>query len=379
MKHIIRLLCIVLSFFVFTVNVHAADFRAGDTVAIPEGTVVSGNFFVSGNDITINGDVTGDILCAGKNITITGSVGGDILCVGQAITVSGDVGGSVRTASQNLSIDGSVNRNVTSVGQNVGVTSGVGGDVFVGASQLVSNAAIAGSLYAGAEKIELNGTVDHDVNVSVESLNIGDAASIAGTLTYESQNDALIAGGSSIGSVSHTLPTKVRKGNMIPEKKDVGMELGRKIWGKVWSLIILIGLGILFVVLAPKKAMRIKEEMETQVGLSFAVGLFSIVAIPTILLILIVTIIGIPFAPLFILLVALCVLLARFGVALVIGSRVLTALHSGGKDNQMLQLVTGYLLTWLVFSIPIIGGILQMIFGVWGFGAVIRAYAPSKK
>jgi hypothetical protein len=372
MKNLIRLFAIVLCFFTFTVNVQAAEFKSGEAVNIPEGTVVEGNLFASGNDIVVNGDVTGDLVCAGKNVTVTGMIGGDILCVGQAITISGDVGGSVRTASQNLSINGTVNRNVTSVGQNIGLSTGVGGDVFVGGNQLISNASVAGSLYAAGETIAINGTVDHDVKVSASSMSVGSTASIAGTLTYQSQNTAAIADGSKIGGVSHVFPPKGEMG----EKKAVATN---KIGEKVWSLLILLGLGILFVVLAPKKALRIKEEMESRVGMSFAVGIFAVVAIPTILMILVMTIIGIPFAAVFILLMAFCVLLARFGVALVIGSRVLTALHVSQKDNQILQMVTGYLLTWLVFSIPFVGGMLTCVFGLWGLGGVIRAFAPNKK
>jgi cytoskeletal protein CcmA (bactofilin family) len=378
MKHFFRFL-IICCLFIIPTRVHAVEFRTGDSVTIPEETIIEGNLFVAGNDILIKSEVTGDIMCAGKNITVAGPVGGDVLCVGQAITVSGDVMGSVRTASQNLSLDGSIERNVTSVGQNIGLSRNIGGDVFIGAGQVTSNADIKGSLYSAAESVYVNGSVHKDANISANIVNIGESASIAGTLTYESQNNAVIADGSVIGSVSHMLPAPKEKGNRATGTNTMGSDFGKKVIGKIWSLIILLGLGILYVVLAPKQASMIKEEMESRIGLSFAVGLFSLIAIPTVFVILVLTIIGIPFAALFVLAVAMCALLARFGVALVIGSRVLAALHVQKQDNLVIQIGIGYVLTWLVFSIPVIGGIFEFIFGIWGLGGVVRAFSPGKK
>ena len=369
MKNIFRFCIFLLCFIPFTTRVNSVEFRTGESVTIPEETVVEGNLFASGNDIVVNGDVTGDLVCAGKNVTVTGSVEGDILCVAQAITVSGDVGGSIRTVSQNLSLDGSVNRNITSVGQNIGISKDVGGDVFVAASQIVTEADIAGSLYAAAETIKIGGSINRNVHVTVDSLNVGGSASIAGTLTYESQNDATIAFGSTIRATSHIQPES--KGVDTKEKKWIGKS-GFEIGKKILSLLFVLGFGILFIIFFPRDAVRIQTEMEGARGASLGVGIVSIIAGFICMILFALTIIGIPVTLLIGILFAFFLFISRLSVALVIGKRTIEALNIKNQENLFLQMTAGMVLTWLLFLVPIAGGLLKMILCVWAFGAIVR-------
>lgn len=379
MKNLVRFLLIILCFFTCSKTTYATEFRTGDSLLVSEETIIDGNLFISGNDIVIQTEVTGDIVCAGKNITISGSVGGDVLCVGQAITVSGDVAGSVRTASQNLSINGSVNKNVTSLGQNIGISSGVGGDVFVGAAQFISNADIAGSIFAGVETLEINGTVEKDVKATVTSLTLGSSASISGELNYESEKDAQIAVGATIGKVIHRAPVVDAKKETSENKKDVMVSGAKKVGEIIWSFVVYLGIGILFIVLFPHFAKRIRDEMETRTGISIAIGFLAIFSIPLVILFFTVTIIGIPVAILAGLAFALALLVSRLSIAFVLGRKVLDALKAKNAENTFVQILVGTILIGIVFSVPFLGGMLEFFGCVWALGAVVRILTTRNK
>ena len=84
---------------------YAASAQTGNIYISPD-EIVSGNLFVAGEILTIDGSVSGDVIAAAQKIIISGRVDGDIIAVAQEIIINGDVGGNVRIAGSTLQING---------------------------------------------------------------------------------------------------------------------------------------------------------------------------------------------------------------------------------------------------------------------------------
>ena len=381
MKHCIRFFLPVLAGFLLSLvvpqAVYAMDFRTSDkAVVVAESEMIDGTLFATGNTIEIIGAVEGDLICAGQTILITGSVGGDVICAGQTIRIDGTVAGNVRTIGQTVDITGSADRNSTVFGQTIalGKEGVISGDaVFAGQSVSIFGEIGKGMLGAGND-IRIDGAVDEDARLIGNVIQIGDEGNITGTLTYESQSDARISSGSSIGRV---VKEPLRK-EFKESKEFARSEKQERV--KPWpvkaasSILFHIVVGALTILLFKTKAMRVVDMMKNHPGPSFGYGLLWIVLFPILFIMVLVTIIGIPFAMLYAVLFGLVFLASKVFVALVIGREVVQSFWKSKELNWYIIVVCGVILTDLSFHMPFVGGFLSFLSVLWGSGGLVYTF-----
>lgn len=352
--------------------IHALTMRTEDAVVVPFGTVVSDTVFAAGQTVQIDGVIEGDLYCAGQTLTVRGRIDGDILCGVQSADLEGTVSGDLRIAAQTVRIDGSVAKNASILAQTVQIEQGgiITGELLVAAQRLEHAGRVQKNLQAGVQDARLTGDVGKDVVLTLERLELGEQASISGNLTYTSEASAVIGNTQAVaGRITRQEPTKQSSMNSWKET--------RRQWQPVRLVLSLVLYGLAALALMrwfPRYTHSAVLIMEKQPGKSLLWGFLIYLFAPIVSVLLLITLIGIPLA----------LLLVFAGVILVFLSRVVTVLFFGEKIVSMLQLQTknifvtvffGTLALWILFSLPVVGGLASILVLLWSTGAWIRAYS----
>jgi len=271
-----------------------------------------------GQDVLIPaGDVVNGVFAVGGNITVDGTADG-------VVAVGGDV-----------TVNGTVNKGVVSVGGDVTAT---------------SNASIGSGMKADDTAIVAVGGATH----------VQSGASVTGKIT---KVEGLSWSG--VGSAIANHGPWSWTGFSI-------------IWG-IGCLVFLLVAAVIVAAALPRQMTAVKEQVNTRFFASLGWGaLTAFVIIPSLVVILVITIIGI--LPLIFVVAPTLFLVGSFGlvcVAGVIGERVMA--QSGRRENLMLVAVIGVLILGVAGLIPVAGDIIMAVAGVAGLGATLLAINKSQR
>lgn len=377
----------MMRFFIFIVllftlvpSVAAATFRSGDTVTFSAAEESNGALFISGSQVRIEGSVKGDLFCAGQDVDIIGTVEGDVLCAGQTVRIHGPVAGDVRVAGQMVSLKNSVAKNASLLGQTLYLEpqASVSGELGFLSQTFRMEGSIGSSVFGMGETAIIAGMVGKDATLYADRVQLSSTGNIQGNLTYTSQGAAELASGSVVqGRTSRQKPEQ--QATNAPRFQINRTELGFRGFSFIMSSVLFGGL-LLFFFKNPTE--QILSYMKQEVGGSLLRGLLVLIVVPIALVILFVTIIGIPLALVGIVIFALLYFIARSFTAIVIGSLLLEQLWEKQKDARVLGLGLGVLVLWSVSFIPVIGGItslLSLLYGVGGITSLVLRKQSKRK
>lgn len=358
----ITLFILLIALFGFATPVRAFEIREGDenkTVTVAKDTVIKGSLLAAANSVVIDGTINGDLYCVGQTIIVRGTVAGDVLCAGQTLDISGTVGGNIRSIGQLLTISAPVKRNVVVAGQTINI---------------LPEAVITGELLAAGQMMRLNSSVGGDVNAAAESIVLGEKARIAGNFTYTSPTVASEATGAAItGKVSHVLPKKEEikpVKNLMPKVKPWKTRAAGSI---IFYLIV----GALVVLLAKEKVMRITAQMRVRPWFDGLVGFLTIILAPVAIMMVAITLIGIPVAIILGIIFAVMIVLSRIYVAVIVGDKLLSAIGKT-KSGLLLQVVIGVIIIELLATVPILGWFVTSVATLWGLGGIVMNFGKRK-
>src|SRR3989344_243503 len=375
MKRLSAILLIFGFFFLFTSTVSAAEFKTGEVVETTDTTVTSGSLFIAGRKVTVRGTINGDLFCAGQNVTVDADVLGDVICAGQNVTINGTVSGDARLAGQMITINGAIDSNLTSFGQPIELPADgiVSGEVFAAGQDFSERGTIGKTLNGGFESAELNGEINGDVQLVVNSLRVGNDASILGNLTYESKTNIEVPTTASIsGTVRRTEPT-AKELTARPLRPIANTSMRAFSWaGWLMRVLTYLILGLLLAIIFPVFTKKILDLSEQYQGRSMLLGFVSFFVIPILLVLLVISLIGIPIALIGLFLWLFFLFVSRITFALFVGKKVLTQLKLKQIDSMAWVTVVGVLTTSLLFKIPFLGWLLSCIAVIWGFGALLQ-------
>src|SRR3990170_1195991 len=195
-----------------TTGVYAAkNLQRSETVLVPKGEVVEGDYFAAGERVTIAGTVNGDAYVAGGNVIVEGEINGDLIAAGGTVNVRGKVAQDVRIAGGQVAVSGDVGGNVTLVGGSLEVSdfAKIAGSLVSAGGNLSVFAPIGKGATIGVGAATFGNTVNGDVTAGVGELTLTPNAKVAGHLNYWSENDAQIQQGAEIsGKTVHNYPQK---------------------------------------------------------------------------------------------------------------------------------------------------------------------------
>lgn len=353
--------------------VQAFSVRGGNDVAVGKDETVQGSLAVSGTAVMVEGTVNGDIYCAGKSVDISGTVNGDVLCAAQTFRISGNVTGSVRSVSQTLMLGGRIGRNVTVAAQTLTESGSVDGE-FMGAGQdVVLSGNIGQDVHIMADSTAISGEIGGNTSISANSLDLKDTAHITGNLDYTSSRPVAKSKDASVSG--QIIQHQVQPSEPAPRQRGpTGNGWGRRIA----SLVLAFAAGLILLLIGRSRSAAALDRMVNEPLLSMGTGLVILFLAPFIIILLTVTLIGIPLAVLAGLLFALAVSVSRVLACLAVGKMAVSRYWKQYTDDVVVITGMGTLIVYLFLWVPVAGWVLTVFSTIWGLGGVYAYLKTSK-
>ena len=313
-------------------------------VTLEKGDNRTGTYYVAGQTVTVDGNVEGDVICGAQTVVINGAVGGDVICAGQTITVNGTVGGSVRSVGQVVTINGTVGRNITAGAQNfsLGDKSNVSGEAAVAAQTLVLSGPIARAAYLAGQEMNLKSTIGGDLNYTSEKTPALDKSKVQGQV------------------VRHDWPIRA---NAEPTPAQ-----------RLASLLFWLAAGLagaaLMILTAPRLVRSVNDEMLQRWQASLGWGALALLAIPFLLIMLALTVVGLPAAGVLFALWILTLFTSGLFAGIAVG-RILREQGALNRQNMLMAAIIGVPILVVLNWLPVIGGLASFAASAWTLGGMI--------
>ena len=366
-----RLLLILCFMLFLTIPVSAKAFivKTGDSIYIAKDQTIEGNLYAAGANITVDGTVTGDVICAGQTVNINGIVEGDVICAGQSVNINGPINGSVRVAGNSININSQVSHNAMAFGAavNLGTEASVGWDMLIGAATGEIRGKVGRDLYGGVASAVIAGEIGKDVRLKIDNqksdksgLIIIDGATIGGNIIYTDKAEASIANNAAIaGEITHNLP-KIRKEKTITVWA----------WGRLYSIFSALVVGLVLISLWHNQIKKLTDKMLDKVGPSIGWGVIVMFLTPIIAIVLLITLIGAPLAFILIGVWLIALFISKILVGILVGRNLLEKFWKKQKNSLIFAMVIGIIISWIIFSIPVIGWLICLVAMWWGLGGI---------
>lgn len=286
----------------------------------------------------------------GGEVRITEAVDGPLRVLGGDVTLDAPVNGSVKIAGGNVTL---------------GPGAVVSGDVSIAAGNLDVEGTIKGKLRAAAGNVRLDGPVAADASIAAGTLELAPKARIEGKLHFRGQELHRDAAAQVLGGIEQE-----RRGWPRHHERTVKE---RFLHGWIWST----GLIILAAVIAaalPGASSRMALELRERPWITPLLGLLALTVIPITAVLVMITIVGIPFGVLALIGYVFLLLLGYVWVAVVVSGMLLdrvkpataarTAWHAGAAALAMLLLA-------ILVRVPFVGGFFKLAALAVGVGMIV--------
>lgn len=350
----------------------AAELRQGDTIVVGPGETIDDDLYAFGQTITIQGTVNGDIVAAGQTVTIAGPVHGDLMAAGTSVMVAGPIGGSARLAGQTVEIDASIGHDLLAgaATMNVAPRASVGRDLLVGANSATVGGSVGRTIRAGAENLTIGGPVGGDVLARVGTLRLGEYAAIQGSLSYSSNQDAVMDPNASVWGGTARLPAAPASA-----EPSLATRFGQGALAWFQTLVGLSVLGLAIVLLFPGLSTRTTETLGRRPWASLGLGFGVLVGMPIAAMLLFV--LGLLIGGWWLGLLALTLFIGLLPVGytmvgLYVG-RVIMARAGRPAVGDGWVLMIGLVVMGLVSLVPLVGVVVLFAALLFGLGACVLA------
>ena len=310
-----------------------------DNVVIEKGQTVKEDIATDGF-ITVNGVLDGDaVSIGGASVTVNGELTGDLVALGGAVYIPGLVGRDVAAIGGPVEITGKVSGDVTSVGGRI---------------------SLSGS-----------GEVDGDISV------IGGGVAKGGKTIHRGEVRSL-----NFKAARNLLPRLLKlSGEVNDQKKAVSPWLiGGLVGAGLAILFSLLATGIVMLLLPaiffPKNVEKAAESIAGDMWRTCGIGALIVMGFFPGLLMMTISILGIPLIPFALMLFAAAMVLGLSAFSVVLQGRFFEGIKKPGPSGLPGKVAAGYAVMagLLLFGklIPFIGGVLSFIgFMLMAFGTVI--------
>jgi cytoskeletal protein CcmA (bactofilin family) len=326
-----------------------------------------GNLYSAGATVSITENAPNDIIAAGGDVTISGTAGNELLAAGGSITLSGKTAGDARAAGGNITLAGTVGGEMVLAGGKIHLLPGaaVKGGLFAASGEIMLEGAVGGGARIIGGTVTINGTIGKDAEIKAERLVIGRNARIQGGLRYEAPEEAQIDQGAVIAGGKQFTRTEFR-----PRREEI-----RKIMGAFWiaKLFAVMTAGIVIFLLLPQRTAEVTALGVNRFGQELLIGFLVLVAVPALMLLLFMTLLGSLLGA-----VALFLYIAFLLLSSVFGALIFTRLISGSvfrKDPALTwpMILAGVLVYQVLGLIPFLGWIFKFLFFLTALGALCHA------
>ncbi|MFH1331601.1 MAG: hypothetical protein ABIJ48_13290 [Actinomycetota bacterium] len=335
--------------------------RTANQVIVTADDLVAEDLYAVGGRTIVEGVVQGDLVVLTGEVIITGTVEGDVVgLVGGPVRISGEVGESVLLAAVRLEAGGRIGADLSAFVGEARVGGEVARDVLVIGGSAEVTGSVGRDVRAQAWRLTVDGQVGRDVAARVDDMVLGDAARVAGDVTFRASDDVRVSDAATVGG------SLVRAEVLAPVwAKALTRLVG---WLSVLGFVVA-GVAVFWVFrgTAPR-AVRVARERPRRSAL---VGLGVLVVPPIVALPLFLTLVGLPVAVLILLFWVVGLFVGPTPAVAAAGERLL-----GGRGGMLGGFVVGALLwrggMWLLslaaallYLVPLLVGLGAFAIGAW--------------
>lgn len=338
-----------------------------DEITVPAGVTVSETMIVNANTVRVDGVIDGDlIVLLAERLILRGEVRGNVFCSARTIEVSGKVTGNLHAIGEKLRVDGEVGRNLYSVSEFV--TLADDGRVKRDATHVAAGATLDGrvgrDLFVLGDWVELRGSVARNMETRVDRVSLLDEARVGGDLDamlWEDEEDVEIAPGAKVSGEVRTSVSEHGPDSWYDH-------FGR---GHFYALLVVrLGAAFLMGMLLHWLVPRLFEVHLATAGdlaRSLGVGFLVAVATPFALVLVAITLLGIPLAVTALLAFLVALYVSGILIAALVGSQV-TGARGEGWRSFALALLAGLAILIVATEVPFVGAPLRIIVVLTGLG-----------
>lgn len=355
----------------------AQEEATSHVISLPSGTVHNGDFFAVGNLVEISGQVNGDVYVLASQVVIDGVVNGDVLLAAGSVDISGTVTSNARILAGQTSVSGKIGRNVTLLAGNAQLfTSGsIGGNLVCLAGNADLGSTIGYDATIAASNVRVSNAIKHNLDAYVGQMRLTSRASVQGNVEYSSSNSAYFDPKAQVkGEVIHH-PSMIK--DLFQGEWLQGLVIGSKIATFLMNYLYCLVVGLLLIKLFPKNLEITLNVLYHRPWASLIYGITLMIVLPLASLILLMTILGAPFALTLLALNVISFYTAKIFSILAVSHLFFSKFNV--KLSQVLTLVFGLLIYFSLTLIPIFGTALAIAAMLFGLGASILAQIPKKR
>ncbi len=351
---------------IIPVAVFSAEFRAGDQPSVGLSERIDNDVYMAGGNVTSAGSVSGDLLVGGGSITISGEVGGDITALGGNIAILSNVGDDIRVGGGNITIQGKVAGDVIVGGGQVTVGgAGVGGDVIIGGGVVRIDAPVEGGLKIGGGNIYINAPIKGDIIIyDADKVTLGKSAVISSNIKYKAKEELTKEDGA---VVSGEVSFEESKRKKVSPALFAGL-ITLWILGK---FLILLASALVIGLVFRRYVKEAIAKAVTRPLLELGRGLVVFAALPVLSVLMLVTILGIPFGILGILAFMILIMFSWIVAPIILGSVVHHYYFKGETEVSWKTILLGVFIFQILCIVPLLGWLVRAFAVLVALGAIV--------
>lgn len=325
----------------------------------------SRNVYMTGTEVRPTGPIDGDLVAAAGRIGIDYAINGDAVLAAGSIDVRAKVGEDLRMAGGFVTLTGRVGGEALIVAGSLalGPDAEVSGRAWLAGGDVAVAGRFHKDLKVYARNIVMLGNVTGNVHLFADTIEVLPTAQIKGNLTYVANTPIKIHPGAQVsGKV-------IREPGQLPALKLPG-------WPPFRPLLMfgLLAAGALFLALFPRFTSSAIQTVRTSPLGSLGLGVAIFFSVPPVMLLLVITIIGIPIALMLAGLYAVALLAGFLIAAFFVGDRLLKVVaRRAAPGNYWIRvgmLAIALVALWLVRHVPYVGELLNLLALTVGLGAM---------
>lgn len=368
MKRPILFAALLLSLLLPLGAAYAFEVKVDNSIHLNKEEIADGNIYANCQDMTIDGTVNGDVIALCQKIIINGVVEGDVIAFGQTIEINGEVKGNTRLAGPQITINGTVGHNVNVLGNDIkfNKNSLIKWDALVAGVNGTFDGSIDGNLHGLISVASISGKIGKNINLSIDdsdsttdnNLVITKEAVIAGSINYTATKDLKLENASSVaGQINRQ--AKENKTNPLAW-----------LWIVFYKLSSLILIALVLISLKKELLEKITNKINNKWWQSLLTGLAILFFTPLLIILLALTVVGIPLALIILATYLSAIILATVLSSYYLGELALKKLSGPKKINIYGATILGLTIFTLLSVIPLLGPAISCLAVVIGLGSL---------
>jgi cytoskeletal protein CcmA (bactofilin family) len=363
--------------FALPISASAAFFDSGEFVSISD--ALEENSYIAGMYVDVESTVDGDLFVAGSSVSVDEPVNGDLFVAASQADIAGSAE-DVRAVASLINIDGDIAGELLGTAGLISVSNDatVTGSAYLAAGEARLNGAFAGPVEVSAERVVLSGSFDGDMTVRAVDLVLEETAVVNGVITYKGENAAQITEGATVANEilfeESAYGKKMKHADKYADGFAEGL-FGFMLTFKIISMIALVVTAIVLGLIAPKFITKLTDRTVKSFGKNILWGALYLIAVPAILLVLGLSVVGSGVAVLGGLAFAFTLIVGRVVALLFVGAWVVSAFQKKPKAVakfawwHALIGAAGFVILTLI---PVLGWIVMFAIYLAAMGALIQ-------